>query len=79
MSGWKIVCLSLGIWFSMVTSFSDIFTIRGLLPLVGVTLSVLCSVDRSIHLSLTASDILMAVSFSVCSNVAVRLPHDAIS
>ena len=53
--------------------------ILGLLPLEGVMLSVLCSVDRSIHLSFIASEIRIPVSLSVCSRVAVLFPHDAIS
>jgi len=52
---------------------------RGLLPFDGVMLSVFCSVDRSVHLSLVASDIRAAVSLSVCSSVAVRFPIEAIS
>ena len=79
MSGWNMVCLSFGIWFIMSMSLLDILSMRGLLPLVGVMLSVFCSVEKSIHLSFTASDMRMAVSFSVWSSVAVRFPHEAIS
>ena len=79
MSGWNIVCLFFGIWFIMSMSLLGIGSIRGLLPLVGVMLSVFCSVEKSIHLSSTASEMRMAVSFSVWSSVAVRFPHEAIS
>ena len=66
-------------WFSILRSLSDTRRSRGLLPLAGVMLSVFCSVDRSVHFSFTASEILIPVSFRVCSSVAVRFPHEAIS
>lgn len=66
-------------WFSILRSLSDMRRSRGLLPLAGVMLSVFCSVDRSVHFSFTASEILIPVSFRVCSSVAVWFPHEAIS
>jgi len=75
----NIPCLVCGSWFSMFRSLSDTGSILGLLFFDGVMLRVFCSVDRSIHWSFTASDILMPVSFSVWSSGAVRFPHDAIS
>lgn len=63
----------------MLRSLSEMGRILGLLPLAGVMLRVLCSGERSVHFSLVASDIRIPVSFSVCSNMAVRFPHEAIS
>ena len=68
-----------GSWFIMLMSLFDIGSSRGLLFFDGVMFSVFCSVDRSIHFSFTASDIRTPVSLSVCSSVAMRFPHDAIS
>ena len=79
MSVANIVSLFRGSWFSMSISLLVMGSIRGLLPLVGVMLSVFCSADRSCHLSFTSSEILIPVSLSVCSSVAVRLAHEAIS
>ena len=75
----NIVSLFRGIWFIMSMSLLLIGSIRGLLPLVGVMLSVFCSVDRSDHLSFTSSEMRMPVSLSVCNSVAVCFWHDAIS
>jgi len=75
----NIVSLVRDTWFSMLRSLSDTRRSRGLLPLDGVMLSVFCSVDRSVHFSFTASEILIPVSFSVWSSVAVWFPHEAIS
>jgi len=75
----NMVSLLCGSSFIMLSSLSDMCRSRGLLFLDGVMLSVLCSGDRSIHLSFTASDIRMAVSLSVWSSVANRFPHEAIS
>jgi len=74
-----MVSLVCGSWFIMFSSLSDMWSSRGLLFFDGVMFSVFCSVERSIHLSFTASDILVPVSLSVCSSVAVRFPHEAMS
>jgi hypothetical protein len=79
MSVENMVFLSFGSRFIMSMSFVLIGNIRGLLFLVGVMLSVLCSVSRSCHLSFTSSEILIPVSMSVCSSVTVCFQHDAIS
>jgi len=68
-----------GIWFIMFRSLSLMCRSRGLLPLAGVMFSVFCCVSRSCHLSFVSSDILMAVSLSVWSSVAVCFWHAAIS
>ena len=75
----NMVCLLCGSWFIMLSSLSDMRSSRGLLFFDGVMFSVFCSVDRSIHFSFVASDILAPVSLSVCSSVAMRFPHDAMS
>ena len=63
----------------MSISFVLIGNSRGLLPFVGVMLRVLCSVDRLVHFSNVASDILIPVSLSVWSKAAMRFEHEAIS
>jgi hypothetical protein len=75
----KMCSLVWGSRFIMFSSLSDIGKSRGLLFFDGVMFSVFCSVDRSIHFSFTASDMRMPVSLSVCSSVAMRLPHEAIN
>ena len=72
----SLLCGSL---FTMLRSLSDMRSSRGLLSFDGVMLSVFCSGDRSVHWSFTASHIRAAVSLSVCSSVANRFPHEAIS
>lgn len=79
MRGGNISLLLCGCWFSMSRSLLLIFSILGLLPFAGVMLSVLCSVFRSVHCSIVASEIRIAVSFSVCSSVAMCFPHDDMS
>jgi len=74
-----MVSLFFGSWFSMSISLLLMGTMRGLLFLLGLMFSVLCSVDRSIHWSFTASLIRMAVSLSACNSMDVRLPHEAMS
>ena len=64
---------------SIPINLSVIGSILGLLPFDGVMLSSFLCLLTSIHFSLSASLILMPVSFSVCSKVAMRVLHDAIS
>jgi len=63
----------------MAISLSLMGSILGLLPLLGVMLIVLCSVERSAHFSLVASDTLAPVSFRVWHSVLMVLLVEAIS
>ena len=81
--GWNTVLYvalgSFGIVASMLISLSEIGRILGLLPFSGVTLTVLRTVSMSIGIILVSSPILIPVSLSICSTVAVTFPLAAIS
>jgi hypothetical protein len=68
-----------GSLFSIAISLSVIGRILGLHPFSGVTFTVFCCRFMSIHFSIFASPMRMAVSFSSCRVVAVVFPVDAIS
>ena len=57
---------------------SLILSWRGPLPFSGVTLTVLFSKLKSVHLSIQASPALIPVSLSSCKKTAVFLLHEAI-
>ena len=71
---WKIVSLFFGRLFIMPISLLLTGRIRGLLPLIGVIVSVFLSVSKSLHLRSMSSPMRIPVSLRVCSTVDVIRP-----